>query len=68
MISLSLFEFFGGAYFLVMDVSREIWRRPFYLKLVFEQVYQIGVRSLPLVFVTGLSTGMVMALQFGLGL
>jgi phospholipid/cholesterol/gamma-HCH transport system permease protein len=68
MISLSFLEFFGGAYFLVMDLSREIWRRPFYLKLVLEQVYQIGVRSLPLVIVTGLSTGMVMSLQFGLGL
>ncbi|NQZ02785.1 MAG: ABC transporter permease [Bdellovibrionales bacterium] len=68
MISLSLLEFFGGAYFLVTEVSRELWRRPFYSRLVIEQVYQIGVRSLPLVIVTGLSTGMVMALQFGLGL
>jgi len=45
-----------------------LFRRPLYIKLVMEQIYQIGVMSLPLVMVTAGSTGMVMALQFGLGL
>jgi phospholipid/cholesterol/gamma-HCH transport system permease protein len=36
--------------------------------LTLEQVFHIGSRSLPLVLVTALSTGAVMALQFGLGL
>jgi phospholipid/cholesterol/gamma-HCH transport system permease protein len=36
--------------------------------LVIEQIYQIGVRSTGLVMITAAFTGMVMALQFGLGL
>ncbi|MCB0347572.1 MAG: ABC transporter permease, partial [Bdellovibrionales bacterium] len=33
-----------------------------------DQIYQVGVRSFLLVIVTALCSGMVMALQFGLGL
>ena len=68
MSTLTWFEFFGGAYFLSVQVLREVWRRPFYFRLVMEQVYLIGVKSLPLILVTGGSIGMVMTLQFGLGL
>lgn len=68
MSTLTWFEFFGGAYFLSVQVLREVWRRPFYFRLVMEQVYLIGVKSLPLIAVTGGSIGMVMTLQFGLGL
>ena len=38
------------------------------MHLLSEQLFQIGTRSLPLVLVTALSTGMVMSLQFGIGL
>jgi phospholipid/cholesterol/gamma-HCH transport system permease protein len=59
---------FGGTTLLTKQVLTEFFRRPLYLRLLWEQIYQIGIRSLPLVFVTAGSTGMVMALQFGLGL
>lgn len=58
----------GGAWILLQQVAKEIVRRPLYPKLVVEQLYQIGIRSMSLVLVTAASTGMVMALQFGLGL
>ncbi len=58
----------GGAWLLFMEVLRDVWKRPFYPSLVIEQVYQIGVRSTGLVLITAAFTGMVMALQFGLGL
>ena len=46
-----------------------LWTRTFYPYLVIEQRYQIGVRSFPLVSpATAMSTGAVMALQFGFGL
>lgn len=59
---------FGGTTILTKQVACEMFRRPYYIPLVLEQVYQVGIRSIPLVFVTAGSTGMVMALQFGLGL
>lgn len=38
------------------------------LGLIVDQIYLIGMQSLPLVFVTAFATGMVMTLQFGVGL
>ena len=58
----------GGAWLLFMEVLRDVWKRPTYPSLIIEQVYQIGVRSTGLVLITAAFTGMVMALQFGLGL
>ncbi len=46
----------------------EMFRRPFYLRLILDQIYVMGVQSFVLVCVTGLATGCVMALQFGFGL
>lgn len=59
---------FGGTTLLGQQVLREVKTKPLYLGLIIEQMYQIGIRSIPLVFITAGSTGMVMALQFGLGL
>lgn len=64
-------EFFivlGGIGLLIRQVSSEAWRRPFEWNLLIEQIYQIGSRSLPLILITAISTGMVMTLQFGIGL
>lgn len=61
-------KFFGGLGYLIKDICRELFNRPLYPRLIADQIYQIGIRSFTLVFVTALSTGMVMALQFGLGL
>jgi len=60
--------FLGGASFLFRDMVEQLRTRPFYFFLVIEQIYHIGIRSLTLVCTTALSTGMVMALQFGYGL
>lgn len=66
--ALALVKHLGAAGLLFQQVLREIFRKPLYHRLVIEQVYHVGLRSLGLVFVTAISTGMVMALQFGLGL
>ena len=58
----------GGLTILMRQIIREIATPPYNLGLLADQIYQIGVRSGPIVFVTAASTGMVMALQFGLGL
>ena len=58
----------GGAWLLFMSVLRDLWKRPSYPRLIIEQVYHIGVKSSALVLITAAFTGMVMALQFGLGL
>lgn len=58
-----------GAYGLLFNsVLRELPKRPLHFKLTVEQIYHIGIKSIGIVFVTAFSTGMVMALQFGLGL
>lgn len=67
-IHLQILALLGGTAILTKKVFVEGFRRPFYFGLVLEQIYQIGIRSLPLVIVTAASTGMVMALQFGVGL
>ena len=60
--------FIGGFGLLIKQVNSETWRRPFEWGLLVEQIFQIGSRSLPLILITALSTGMVMTLQFGIGL
>ncbi|MES2803006.1 MAG: ABC transporter permease [Bdellovibrionota bacterium] len=61
-------EFLGGVALLAKDTFKELRTRPFYGSLLVDQIYLVGVKSLPLVLITALSTGMVMALQYGLGL
>ncbi|UOF00853.1 MlaE family ABC transporter permease [Bdellovibrio bacteriovorus] len=65
---LEIIRFLGGTGLLFKDVVREIVKGKFYWKLLIEQIYHIGLRSLPLVVITAMSTGMVMSLQFGMGL
>ena len=64
----NLWIFLGGVTLLAAQVLHDLRRGPFYWDLVTEQIYQVGIRSLPLIFLTALSIGMVMSLQFGLGL
>ncbi|MCC6276724.1 MAG: ABC transporter permease [Oligoflexia bacterium] len=63
-----LFHFLGGVMGLFNDFVSHIRTRPFYAKLVVEQMYHIGLRSFVLVAATAISTGAVMSLQFGFGL
>lgn len=65
---LQFLRIFGGTALLTKQVFGEGFSRPWYFRLFLEQIYQIGIRSFPLVFITAGSTGMVMALQFGVGL
>lgn len=65
---LSLITFAGGFGNLCRQVFRDLFRRPFYFRLVLDQIFFIGVQSFILVCVTGLGVGAVMALQFGHGL
>jgi len=60
--------FMGGVTILTKEMIRELFKKGRIWNLTIDQIYQIGHRSLPLVFVTAACTGMVMALQFGLGL
>lgn len=64
----TLWIFIGGASILAAQVFKDLRRGPFYYDLFIEQIYQVGIRSIPLVFLTAISIGMVMSLQFGLGL
>jgi phospholipid/cholesterol/gamma-HCH transport system permease protein len=45
---------------------RAFFTRPFYFRETIEQLYQIGYRSLSIVTLTGVFTGMVMAFQTGM--
>lgn len=58
----------GGIAMLMKDCFVQIKTKPAYLHLIIEQIYFIGVKSLPLILITAVSTGMVMSLQYGLGL
>lgn len=69
--SLHLIEFIkylGGVFLLSKLVIKSTFSRPFYFRLFVDQIYQVGIRSMSLAFAAAFCTGMVMALQFGLGL
>ena len=53
---------------LSINLFQNLFTSPFYGRLLLDQLLYIGVRSFSLVFVTGLASGSVMALQFGAGL
>ncbi|MFV1956781.1 MAG: MlaE family ABC transporter permease [bacterium] len=48
---------------LLMRVLRGLFKRPFPLKLTVQQMEEVGVRSLPVVLITAIFTGAVLALQ-----
>lgn len=58
----------GGVAMLLKEVVKQLFRKGNTLSLTVEQIFHIGHRSLPLVLITAISTGAVMALQFGMGL
>jgi phospholipid/cholesterol/gamma-HCH transport system permease protein len=47
------------------NVVKSFFSRPIYVKEIFEQLYQIGYKSLPIVTLTAIFTGMVVAFQTG---
>lgn len=62
------FHFAGGNAILARQCCKELLTKPFYFQILIHQIYTVGVLSLPLIFVMAASVGMVMALQFGIGL
>lgn len=65
---IEMLNFLGGVGLLSREIARDLFSKKIYWKLLVEQIYQVGIRSTPLVVITAVSTGMVMSLQFGLGL
>lgn len=62
--SIALFLSSTGEYFiLIMTVITVVLRKPPQWQLIRDQMYEIGVLSLPVVAITGFSTGMVLAAQ-----
>ena len=63
-----IIHFLGGIVLLLRDILLELRTKPFYFNILLRQVYEIGWKSLPIVFVTSACAGMVLTLQFGLTL
>ncbi len=59
----NIFEYAGGITLLFFQTIRHTFKRPFPLALTVQQIEAIGVRSLTVVNVIALFTGMVLALQ-----
>ncbi len=60
--------YLGGVSMLIGQFYRELFRRGFSYRTLIEQLYQIGLKSLPLTSLIAVFTGMVLALQFIVGL
>jgi phospholipid/cholesterol/gamma-HCH transport system permease protein len=58
-------EQLGDVGLLTRDCVRQALRRPFEIQLLIEQLDSVGVRSLNVVNLTAIFTGMVLALQMG---
>jgi phospholipid/cholesterol/gamma-HCH transport system permease protein len=63
-----LLEFIGGSINLMYATALSVFRPPYYPGLFLDQCYALGVKSFSIAFITALSTGMVMSIQFGYGL
>lgn len=59
----SFFEKLGEFYLFMFEVVKLIFKRPFRIKLVFDQIENIGVNSVFIVSLASLSVGMILALQ-----
>lgn len=61
-----IFEAFAGVGYWALFLAQTVWatlKRPPSWSLMLDQLYNIGVLSLPVVAITGFSTGMVLAAQ-----
>ena len=58
-----MFSSIGEYFILIMQVFWATIRRPPKFSLIRDQMYEIGVLSVPVVAITGFSTGMVLAAQ-----
>lgn len=60
---ISLTKEMGSILLLLCKVLKQILLPPYEIKNIIKQMQEIGVRSLPVVFITAIFTGMVLALQ-----
>lgn len=60
---LTIFSFVGDYVLLILAVVKATLKKPPNLSLISKQLYDIGVASLPVVAITGFSTGLVLAAQ-----
>jgi phospholipid/cholesterol/gamma-HCH transport system permease protein len=61
--TLSLIEYAGSSFLLLIDTVSKLFQRPFRIKQTLSQIIKIGNSSLPIVSLISLFTGMVLALQ-----
>ena len=61
-------HFLGSTCLLMVSTIKESFTPPYYPRLIIDQIYYVGTKSLILIVAAALTTGMVMSLQFGLGL
>ena len=59
------FQFLFSIAVLTKNICVELCSRPFYFRLTVNQIYEIGYKSWPIIFITAASTGLVLSLQFG---
>tara|TARA_B100001248_G_scaffold262154_1_gene256414 strand:- start:11084 stop:11866 length:783 start_codon:yes stop_codon:yes gene_type:complete len=62
------FDLIGGFWKLFLEFSKEVFTKKIEFKLLQDQIYLVGLKSSVLVIVTAICSGLVLALQFGLGL
>ncbi|NIR14710.1 MAG: ABC transporter permease, partial [Desulfobacterales bacterium] len=62
-ITLNFLTETGRVMLLLLYTLRQLVTPPYDLKLMIKQMMEVGVRSVPVVLVTALFTGMVLALQ-----
>jgi phospholipid/cholesterol/gamma-HCH transport system permease protein len=53
---------------LLLETLGQLFRRPFYIRIIIDQMEAIGVKSLSIVLLTNFFTGMVLAMQTGYGM
>ncbi len=58
----------GGITLLARDCARNVVRRPLEVRAILYQIEELGLRSVAIAAMTAIFTGMVMALQFAIGL
>jgi phospholipid/cholesterol/gamma-HCH transport system permease protein len=61
--SLDLLQKIGEAFSLFFQAFKWTFTRPIYFRNIIQQMEAIGVQSIPVVLITSLSTGLVLALQ-----
>ena len=64
----NFFEMLGECAQMTSESLKKTLQGRIKTQLVIEQVKDLGIRSIPLIAITAISTGFVMTLQFGLGL